>query len=672
MKYSGFKMIKLFFNLFAIEGILCAIMLSLPYPSIAQKMQYVRIYEYIPSLDSKTGTATKVPLPNVEVSVVGAGTTATDSNGECTLRFNTMTEGDRIVVRRIARSGYEIKDRYSIGDLVIRRDGEPIEILMMSQENILKVSQYYEKLVQTQFEKQKTHDLVKLDPFAADYEQKREEIQRKYESKLDVIEEYIDRLCRIDMTNISSKEKESFKAFMNGDIDLALQFLERSNLLEKYHQTLESLHRVKNAHEKIDNVRNEELGQMNAILDNMRFQISLLELDGSEENSRKAKQLLECMLDINPAGNYQVRTYMSLIIELRDFHYADSTIRHNIKAPGLPNYRFCRMASNLGTILYEQARYDEAWEYLFSIEERQQKLIDENPNDPIPYFHRLVDQHILGQICMHRKDNNEALRHFREAFNTYMNLRDVDATKKNYAPASYPCLSQIVGCLLSMKQYEFADSVLSVAMPRVEFLFANGNFKQRYTWVNYKVMKAVYYNAVGRTDEAFALFSETIPEMERIYQTNHSICEVYYKKVLHNWVRLQRKCNRVEDVSSSIEKWFSVREGIQSKKTFHQDTTDSIADLCTCVEMLTIYAYQKQIDNEELDKVESCYRRAISYIENNEEIAAKQKSYHLVCLVNLATLLYDNNQILESQEFARKALTIDPDCLDARILLGLN
>ena len=50
-------------------------------------------------------TTTKSTLGGVEVLVINAGSTISDSNGNVTLKFRTQKPGDRVTARRIEKRG---------------------------------------------------------------------------------------------------------------------------------------------------------------------------------------------------------------------------------------------------------------------------------------------------------------------------------------------------------------------------------------------------------------------------------------------------------------------------------------------------------------------------------------------------------------------------------------
>jgi len=548
---------KNFFGNRLYTTLLSFVVLCIVIPDLsAESLQRVVVREYIPDVKNPTLNASKHPLPNVEVNVKGAGSTVTDADGTCVLRFNLLNGGDRIVVRQIARPGYEVLNPELLNDLVIRRDDKPLEVVMISQENAIKLSRIISQQVGEQVDKMRLRELDELDILAVDYDTKRKAIISKYEARLDDIDQYIDRLVRVDITRVSANESAAFKAFSEGNLEMALQIFDNENLIQQYRETISSLNAVQSAHAKVDEEKDAQLQSQKDIQYFLKTQITMLEMEGSEESLLKAKSLLEQLLDIDPFGEYQAKEYLSIILAMKQFDYAKPTLNKLLADYTISPERRCRLAINLGAILYAEKKYDEVILLLEPFEDEMNRMV--YSEEPLAIYLPLLGQQILGhceQLCGNRE---EATHHYRIMFDLYRKLRQVDAITKFYANVTYPRLIKAVRNLQETEEWQLADSILSTATARVEELYSGETPRERLLWCKYRMGQAVSLIHQNQLDEGMHIMFDILPEIDAIFQKNQPLCSEFYQHLLLKITGYYADTHRYADVIKYANKWFEI------------------------------------------------------------------------------------------------------------------
>jgi len=545
---------KGFYTLLLSFVVLCMI----PQFTKAETYQRVIVKEYIPDVNNPTLNATKIPLPNVEVSVKGAGSTVTDQEGSCTLRFNLMKGGDKIIVRQFARPGYELLNPELLNDLVIRRDDKPLEIVMISQENAIKLSRIISRQVGAQFEKMRLRELNELDILAVDYDTKRKAIIEKYEAKLDDVDQYIDRLVRVDITRVTEQESIAFQAFNDGNLEQALQILEDENLIQQYRSTIESLNAIQSAHAKVDEERDEQLQSQKDIQYFLKTQITMLEMEGSEKSMRKAKSLLEQLLEIDPFGQFQGKEYMSVILQLKDYDFAKHFLQKYLDDEEISPVIRYRLAINLATILFEERKFDEVMQLLLPFEDVMEEIYEQRSDEPLYLYLPVLAQQMLGHCEKVNGNRSEAVIHLRKMFETYLKLRKVDALTKFYANVTYPRLIRGMRDLNDMEEWDLSMQLYNAAYPRVEELYSNGSLRERFLWSRYRFGKAIVLMKQNQLDEGMKIVFEIMNELDYIHSKNRPMSRDYYQFILMTATNYYYDARRYAEMKRTAQKWFEV------------------------------------------------------------------------------------------------------------------
>ena len=199
------------------------------------------------------GTKKKSPLGGVEVLVINAGSTISDSNGNVTLKFRTQKPGDRVTVRRIEKSGYEIFNKDALLQWNITKEGV-FQIVMCRSDRFKQIRDNYFAISSASYAKQRKAEEAKLQALnkqgrikQAEYEKEIARIKEEYEQRLMDIDAYIDRFARIDLSELSAEEAKAIELFRNGDIEGAIKAYEDMKLEEQYFQSVKNYQKAEKA-----------------------------------------------------------------------------------------------------------------------------------------------------------------------------------------------------------------------------------------------------------------------------------------------------------------------------------------------------------------------------------------------------------------------------------------
>lgn len=219
--------------------LMCILMHLLVFESNAQCVQKCVVMEY-------NETEKKSPLGGVEVLVINAGSTISDSNGNVTLKFRTQKPGDKVTVRRIEKSGYEIFNKDALTQWNITKEGV-FQIVMCRSDRFKQIRDNYFAISSASYAKQRKAEEAKLQALKkqgrikqAEYEKEIARIEEEYEQRLMDIDAYIDRFARIDLSELSAEEAKAIELFRNGDIEGAIKAYEDMKLEEQYFQSVKN------------------------------------------------------------------------------------------------------------------------------------------------------------------------------------------------------------------------------------------------------------------------------------------------------------------------------------------------------------------------------------------------------------------------------------------------
>lgn len=287
-----------------------------------QSIQKGFVFEYDDNMN-------RVPLSNVEIVVTNAASTASDANGEFSLRFRQLKPGDRIIVRRCIKSGYSIADESSLEHLYITGDDTRINIYLCRTEKLMEVRRnlvrHATETANTRYEEDQrllSRNLQQQQITKAEYEAKLEKLKAEYEAKLNNIDNYIDRFVKLDLTELTAEEKEIMSLVHDGQFEKAIAAYDKLDLSGRLVQQTRNLKRLDAASDAMaeseQSLHTQRKNLRNAVL----RQCDLLYMQGGPETTEKVNNLIRELAMIDTTNVYNMLVYARLMMEQTDYKEA--------------------------------------------------------------------------------------------------------------------------------------------------------------------------------------------------------------------------------------------------------------------------------------------------------------------------------------------------------------
>ena len=523
----------------------------------AQSKQYVQVLEYIPDFEKIGTDAKRVPLGNVEISALGAGTVVTDRLGVCKLEFLTKNPGDELRFRRVYKSGYEMLNPVQADvHYVIHTANDTIQLVMITNENQLRRGQIFAQFAENQYNRQKEAEMARLDKNSEKYEEELRNIELDYQQKMDNIGNYVRTMSRMDFSTLTGQDKIAFDLYVKGEYEKAIEVIDNMNLIDLYRVSVQAARRLENAREKVMSAEKAHRVQRDTLRVHLYNHLSILILEGSSSSMNKAMRMLEKMLTADPLSVQAMRIYMGLCLDSKYFAFADSLIREEIQRPDLTLYQEVFLRTCVSQLLVARRRYSEARHHLSQSELKRDELIRADSADMHLWYRKMMC-HQLTATCMY--NNNEydkAVRQIHKSYDAYKHLRALDEEPCIYINEAYLTLGQNIDMLIDMGEEAFADSIYEMARERVTLRLVQNTLKTRYVVLSYNIRHGDMLIQDGEFDKGYELIKQQLPELEHMYEVNPMLVDELYLRALsslRNYYKYKVNAQKVLELSQKSE-----------------------------------------------------------------------------------------------------------------------
>ena len=464
----------------------------------AQTVQNGVVKEYNERLD-------KTPLNHVEINISNAASTASDEKGDFKLQFRTLKPGDKVIVRRIEKLGYEIFNKEALEQWYISRDGKPFTIIMCKSEKFKRIRDNYSRISSASYEKQLKKEEKRLADERRNGKLKEEEYTKalkqlndEYNRQLDNLDNYVDRFARIDLSELSSTEAEIIELVQKGEIEKAIQLYEQQNLEEKYKHEVIVGQKATAAIDTLTIIRQKSSVSRDSIFSSIKRKNEMLRLAGGKDNYDKIGQSLKeiAMADTS----YYNAVYEYALFCLNTYVYDDAERFFKMCLDlTTDSVTLSDIYNRLGGICEQTNRAEAAKAYYLSAMDLM------NVSNEKAMIGTLNNN--LGVLFMHLRLFDDADSYFRKAITIREELQDTLNTESIYELAcSYNNLGQ-----LQMNLQLFEDSKLQFA----KALVLDSLLKR-------KGLAAYQRNHIGTTYNNLAVTYHNL--------TNYPKAEYYYLK----------------------------------------------------------------------------------------------------------------------------------------------
>ncbi len=392
----------------------------------------------------------KTPLAGVQVEVRDAGSVASGADGRFTLQFATLKPGDRVTLRHITKTGYEIFNKHAIDQWTIAR-GATFEIVLVQsayfaqlKSNLTQSSteNYKKKYEQEKAEKERLLREGKL--MEEEYRRQLNELEDQYDDALKNLDNYIDQFARIDLSEVSEEEQRILDMVQEGKIQEAVLAYDKLDLSKKLTSETNDYLELSKVVKTAEEIRSQKRMNIDALYESIYRQVSTMVM--AENHEEATKILLSAMSDFSklfdedPATNRpQFADLQFRVGEMLADHqwrgekeagkyFADALSNYLILYDSLPDQYSASVANakiRLGKCkVYEKDYAGAETMYLEALTIWKQQI----ELDGLKYLKELAyTQHLLGKLYSQwTSRNDQAIEFFQAALDNYAQLAQGD------------------------------------------------------------------------------------------------------------------------------------------------------------------------------------------------------------------------------------------------------
>lgn len=274
------------------------------------------------------GKQKKTALGGVEILAANAGSTISGEQGEFSLNFKKLKVGDKIIAR-VEKNGYVLFNKEAVDQWHISRTGQPFSIVMCKEEKYREIRNNYERISSECYARQQKEEEKKLLALRKqnklteeNYKKQLKQLQNEYETRLENLDTYIDRVARYDISELSEKENEIIALMQQGKVDEALKEYDEMNLEEKLEREIKIIGSLTVAEEKLNNTVRENRQIALRTYESIRRKHDVMYLAGGTENMKKIK---ESMKEVAFTDTTFTRAMIDFVLFLeKDKEYVDA------------------------------------------------------------------------------------------------------------------------------------------------------------------------------------------------------------------------------------------------------------------------------------------------------------------------------------------------------------
>ena len=390
------------------------------------------------------GTEQKTPLEGVALSVHGAPSSISDKKGNFTLQFRQLHAGDKVSVRRVEKAGYEVFNIDALEQWYITGKNADFKIVLCETAMFNDLKERYRKAASQSYserlkkaeeeERQRKAQGIITDE---EYNAQIAKLEEQYERDLDKIENYIDRLARIDLSSVSKEEKRIITLVEAGRMNEAVEAYDKLQLIDKYKTERRSILQLQSAKKKIEKSMEEHETSANDLFSALRRQFNLLELAGGEENSQKALALLQGCYEADVTQYRPALEYAKLLIDYNEIDKAEKVLTDILPhcSTWIEQTRVRSLHASIYTLQHQYGKSESLLKENIQLCERNMK--DEDESSFYPLITCWENHHALAVCYLDLKDSTNFFVHAWKMIDIAERVATIDATGRRYAAQSY-------------------------------------------------------------------------------------------------------------------------------------------------------------------------------------------------------------------------------------------
>ena len=640
----------------------------------------------------------KTPLAGVQVEVRDAGTVASASDGTLTLKFATLKPGDKVTMRRVTKTGYEIFNKTAIDQWNISRNQQRFEIVLVQSAYFTQLKSkltqsstdnYKKKYEQEKAEKERLLKTGKLKE--AEYRQQLNDLEDQYDNALKNLDNYIDQFARIDLSEVSEEEQRILEMVEQGKIDEAVKAYEELDISGMLRQARENVKAIDEGIEKLEDKRNQELQAIADLKERQKREIATLKLAGGKDNYDKVARMMKENALADTTDINAVWEYASFAHYQKDFKEAERFYLICFNGSKGDLYQKTTFQNDLGILYSDLHDYAKAEKYYLKAQENYILLFSQYPEI---YRSKLATiQNNLGNLYLNLHNQNKAEEFYIKALENFsiLSVQNPDAYRADLATSQ-----NNLGVLYeNLHDYTKAEAYYLMALENSTQLFNQNPEAFRIDITkSYNNLALLYYNLHDyakaekfrlKTLENYTYLFNHNPNAYRadlataqhnlglLYESlqNYDKAEKYYLMALEN--KNQLFAHSPDAFRESLANTQNSLGTLYGK--YYHDNTKSEEYYLKALENYTLlYTQNPHVYRSELAMTQNnlavLYKNSNNYpkaeeyylkaLENFTQLFSKEPETYRVNLANtqnsLGALFYTSNNNAKAEEYYLKAL----------------
>lgn len=274
----------------------------------AQVEQSIVVTEY-------NGKSEKTPLSGVNVTVLNAASTMSGEDGKAVLRFRTLHAGDKVSIRRIEKSGYELFNSMATDQWTVSTN-RPFQLVLCRSDKFKALRDQYSRVASDSYAKQYKAEMARLASerkktkmLEETYQQKLLDLENQYQQQLEDLENYVDQFARIDLSELNNQQQELIDLVQQGKIDEAIQKYESADYQAQYQKQSEEIAKIDRAQAQLAVIEAQKRSEREKVFQTISRQIATYRLAGGRENFNKVNTLMKAVADADTTNLEAVWAY---------------------------------------------------------------------------------------------------------------------------------------------------------------------------------------------------------------------------------------------------------------------------------------------------------------------------------------------------------------------------
>ena len=320
------------------------------------------------------GEKTKTPLAGVELSVSGAPSTISDSQGHYELKFAVLKPGEAIKYNEIYKSGYAIFNKDALDCWRISNSKKPFVIVMCKEEHLRELKKKYYNIIEKSYRDEYLRQVAIVQKAAKslmEADEKEKKLKKEYEEKLSNINTYVEAFARIDRSEMDSILGKTLQLIEAGRIEEGIKVYEQLQLSRQVQQMMDKLQAGEAMLNAAQNMIDDTIDDLLSLVEKLKKQIGLYEM-GGESYEQKRRDTMSTLISVYIKLNTITNSRFNEDLGEWSCRYIKETVRWTLRTPflrkvaRLPSYHgLMDLAEQYNVLAYNNSRLIDSIRYCY-------------------------------------------------------------------------------------------------------------------------------------------------------------------------------------------------------------------------------------------------------------------------------------------------------------------